>query len=393
MTCPATPSRKGSSLFSALKAPLAAPLAALLLLGLGLGGCAKKAPATIPQIISSQPRVAAQETPDFFARCLHPAGQELKTWKDLAPTIRKSLNYVEKKNPSAVAVSRPGLRVTFGELADSLQELRSLLPELDANPSLLTQRFRWVEVTGGIMYSGYYEPKIHASRTKTAKYSQPIYALPPDMADYKKKHGKYYSREDIDGPRKVLAGRGLELAWADPVDVFFLQIQGSGRLLFDDNTSAYLNYAGQNGHKYRASGRIIVSQGYKLKRGDILEQRAWFKRYPERMNKVFFANPSYVFFKYSSRGSVGAMGQSLDDWVSLATDRNFLPLGGIVAYGVNIPDRERGTSPLRGIGLAQDTGGAIKRNRIDVYCGGEDKGIYVSATLDAKGPAWLLLKK
>ena len=367
--------------------------AAMLLLMLGLVGCAgKKAPVQY-RPAPAQPAVAVQETPAAFTSLLHPANQELRSWKDMAPTIRKSLNYTERKPSSAIAVSRPGLKVTYGELTESLQLLRSLLPQLDANPSLLLQHFRFVRVDPYIKYSGYYEPVIHASRTKTAKYSQPIYALPPDMASYRRKHGRYYSREDIDGPRKVLAGKGLELAWADPVDVYFLQIQGSGRLLFDDNTSAYLNYAGQNGHKYRASGRIIVSQGYKLERGDILEQREWFKRYPERMNRVFFANPSYVFFKFSTRGSVGAMGQPLDDWVSLATDRNFLPLGGIVAYGVNIPDRTYGTTGLRGLGLAQDTGGAIKRNRIDIYCGGADKGIYVSAKLDAKGPAWLLLKK
>ena len=83
------------------------------------------------------------------------------------------------------------------------------------------------------------------------------------------------------------------------------------------------------------------------------------------MREILNDNPSYVFFKYSGRGPTGAMGQVVDDWLSLATDRTFIPLGSIVAYGVNIPDQRRGKYPLRGIGFAQDVGGAIKKNRID----------------------------
>ncbi|MDO5538014.1 MAG: MltA domain-containing protein [Desulfovibrionaceae bacterium] len=364
-------------------------LALCLILPLALvSGCAKKpAPQPMP------PRVALAETPQFFADHLHPAGQELDSWKEMAPTIRKSLNYTERRDPDDIAVSRQGLTVTWGELADSLRELRALLPELDKNPGLLLERFRWVEVSGGIAYSGYYQPLIRASRTKKGPYTQAIYAKPPELDSYRRRHGRFHSREAIDGPRQVLAGRGLELAWADPVDVYFLQIQGSGKLVFDDDTTAYLNYDGQNGHKYRASGRIIRELGWKLNRGDVLEQRAFFKKYPERQHPVFFQNPSYVFFRYSTRGATGAINEQVDDWLSLATDRRFLPLGGIIAYGVNIPDRKEGTIPLRGLGFAQDTGGAIKRNRIDVYCGDTERANYVASFLDAKGPAWLLLKR
>lgn len=370
--------------------PRTLAVCALLVLVLALAGCSSKKPVGDT---SAGPRVALAETPQFFTSCLRPSGQEMDSWKEMGPSIRKSLTYTERKDQSAVAVRRKGLTVTWGELSDSLRELRKVLPELDKNPQLLTQRFRWVRVEEGIAYSGYYQPVIEASRTKQGRYTQAIYALPPDLASYRQRHGSYYSREAIDGPRQVLAGRGLELAWADPVDVYFLQIQGSGMLVFDDDTTAYVNYAGQNGHKYRASGRIIREMGWKLKRGDILEQRAWFKQHPDRMNKVFFANPSYVFFKFSTRSATGAINQTVDDWLSLATDRNFLPLGGIVAYGVNIPDRKEGTVPLRGIGFAQDTGGAIKRNRIDIYCGSTDRANYVASFLDARGPAWLLLKR
>ncbi len=87
------------------------------------------------------------------------------------------------------------------------------------------------------------------------------------------------------------------------------------------------------------------------------------------------------------------MGYTVDDWLSLAVDRSFIPLGAIVAYGVNAPDRKLGKIPLRGIGFAQDVGGAIKRNRIDIFCGGNERANYVASHLDAKGPAWILLAK
>ena len=214
--------------------------------------------------------------------------------------------------------------------------------------------------------------------------------MPPDLNSVIAKRGQYYDRRTIE-EKQVLAGKGLELAWAaDPVDVFFLEIQGSGRLIFDDGTQAYVNYAGQNGHKYKSSGRIMREK-HLLQRGDIFEQREWFKNNPGRVREILNDNPSYVFFKFGTRGPMGAMGYQVDDWLTLATDRGFIPLGSIVAYGVNIPDEAKGKIPLRGIGFAQDVGGAIKRNRIDIFCGGNDRSNYVASHLDAKGPAWVLL--
>lgn len=332
------------------------------------------------------------ESPEFFAQRLAPRNQELTSWTDLAPSLRKSLVYVKSKPVGAVAVSRPGLRVTWGELRRTLEELRAMLPQLDADPTLLLQRFRWVAVPGGISYSGYYEPVVRASRTRKPGYEHPIYKRPPDLSRVRARRGRYYDRRTIE-TKGVLAGKDLELAWAaDPVDVFFLEIQGSGRLIFDDGTQAFVNYDGQNGHKYKSSGRIMREKGL-LKRGDIFEQREWFKNNPDRVWEILLENPSYVFFKFGGRGPTGAMGQVVDGWVSLATDRNYIPLGAVVAYGVNAPDQTYGTVPLRGIGLAQDVGGAIKSRRIDIFCGGDERANYVASHLDAKGPAWVLLLK
>lgn len=365
-------------------------LAALaLVLCVFLAACGHKA---APPARPSGPAVTAGESAETFLSRLAPANQELTSWKDMGPTVRKSLLYVNSKPQGAWAIRRPGLEVTWGELSRTLTRLQQLLPRLDAEPRLLAENFRWEPVPGGIDYSGYYEPRVAASRTKKPGYEQAIYAVPPDLARVRAKRGRYYDRRTIE-EGQVLAGRGLELAWAkDPVDVFFLEIQGSGKLVFDDGTEAYINYAGQNGHKYKSSGRIMREKGL-LKRGDIFEQREWFRNNPDRVREILNDNPSYVFFRFGGRGPTGAMGHTVDDWLSLATDRGYIPLGAVVAYGVNIPDETFGSVPLRGIGFAQDVGGAIKRNRIDIFCGGNERANYVASHLDAHGPAWVLLAR
>lgn len=338
------------------------------------------------------PAVSLEESPHVFVSRLSPASQELGSYTEMASTIRKSLAYVNSKPQDAVAIAAPHLKVTWGELSRTLVKLRDVLPDLAKDPSLLERDFRWVELPGGIAYSGYYEPRVRASRTRKPGYEHPIYKVPPELEQVKKKKGRYHDRRTIEAGQ-ALAGRGLELAWAaDPVDVFFLEIQGSGRLVFDDGTEAYINYAGQNGHKYKSSGRIMREKGL-LSRGDIFEQREWLRNNPDRMWEILHDNPSFVFFKFGGRGPTGAIGHTVDDWLSLATDRKWIPLGAVVAYGVNIPDQKKGEIPLRGIGFAQDVGGAIKRNRIDIFCGASDRSNYVASHLDASGPAWVLLAR
>lgn len=376
---PAYNFRRGARLWAALG----------IALTLLTAGCAKSP--TVPAAPVFSPAPVSMESPETFVHNLRPEGQELQTWQDLAPTLRKSLRYVNAKDPQGVAIQRPGLRLTWGEMAHTLRTLQILLPLLDAQPELFLQRFRWVPVEEGIKYSGYYEPQIAASRTPKPGY-HPIYRRPPDLAAHRAKGRLYHSRKAIDG-RGVLKGKGLELAWAkDIVDVFFLQIQGSGRLVFDDGTTAFINYDGQNGHKYKSSGRIMAAKGL-LREGHIYEQRQWFKDNPHRVWEILQDNPSYVFFRFGTRGPTGAMGHVVDGWMSLATSRAFIPLGSIVAFGVNIPDQEKGQLPLRGIGFAQDVGGAIKKNRIDIFCGGDERANYVASHLDNSGPAWVLVAK
>lgn len=332
--------------------------------------------------------VDLDETPEYFTRNLRPQDQKMRSWRELEPSIKKSLRYVQSKPKSAKAIARPGLTMTWGEMEKTLLRLQELLPKLDQNPNLFTSNFEWIPITDGIMYSGYYSPVVKASLTPKKGYTHPIYRRPPEL----KNGTKYFTRRQIEGEKK-LANRGLELAWAeDPVDVFFLEIQGSGCLLLDDGRKVCINYDGKNGHRYKSSGKIMGEKGL-LKRGDIFEQRKWFKEHPDRVTEIFYDNPSFVFFKLGGNGPTGAMGYIVDDWKTLATDRSFIPLGSIVAYGVNIPDPKWGNMGLRGIGFAQDVGGAIKKNRIDIYCGSDFRANFVASFLDADGPAWVLKAK
>lgn len=372
-----------------LQTPIRRFFVALVLMSMAIGGCGEKhkMPERPPL-----PEVTLGESEAYFASQLRPSNQDLTSFTEMAPTISKSLAYVRSKPQEALAINAPHLKVTWGQMTKTLLRLRELLPLLQSNPRLLEENFRWLPIPGGIDYSGYYEPQVAASRIKKPGYEHPIYKVPPELNAYRRKNGRFYDRRTIE-EKQILAGRDLELAWAkDPVDVFFLAIQGSGRLVFDDGTTAYINYAGQNGHKYKSSGRIMREKGL-LKRGDIFEQRQWFKDNPDRVKEILHENPSFVFFKFGGRGPTGAMGHTVDDWLSLATDRKFIPLGAIVAYGVNIPDEKLGRKPLRGLGFAQDVGGAIKRNRIDIFCGSDARANYVASHLDARGPAWVLVAK
>jgi membrane-bound lytic murein transglycosylase A len=120
--------------------------------------------------------------------------------------------------------------------------------------------------------------------------------------------------------------------------------------------------------------------------------KAWLRANPSRQEELFMQNPSYVFFRWGS-APLGAMGAPVHPWVSLAVSRPFIPLGAVVAYGVNLPEAAGGSLPFRGIGLAQDVGGAIKGNRIDIFCGEGARAAHIAGHLDAQGEAWVLLAK
>lgn len=220
------------------------------------------------------------------------------------------------------------------------------------------------------MFTGYFEPELYGSRTRTARYKYPIYAMPRDV----KTAGQWYTRRQIleDG---VMDGLNLEICYVDdPVELFFLQIQGSGRVRLPDGSFLRVGFSGSNRHNYRSIGQEMVRRGiYEPHQVSAEVIKNWVQRNPEDGKELLFHNPSYVFFREVSevpadKGPLGAMNRSITTMRSIAVDPKFTPLGAPVWI------EKDGKAPLRRLMIAQDTGSAIKgAQRADVFFGTGDK--------------------
>jgi membrane-bound lytic murein transglycosylase A len=262
--------------------------------------------------------------------------------------------------------------------------------------------FDWVQVGDGKAFAtGYYEPEIEGSREPLPGYT-PVYRLPPDLIRCTKPDGStgrgridetgactlYFTRPEIDDG--ALAGKGLELAWAkDPVDLFFLEIQGSGRIRMPDGSVMRIGYAGQNGRDYVAIGRVLRDQGILPPGGAHMEAiKAWIRANPEQGRDLMRQNLSYIFFKeLTGPGPLGALNVAVGPRATVAADPNFVPLGAPVYLQL---DRREAS----GIWVAQDTGGAIKgANRFDTFWGAGTEAVTIAGGMSASGEALILLPK
>ncbi|WP_186456941.1 murein transglycosylase A [Sphingomonas suaedae] len=268
--------------------------------------------------------------------------------------------------------------------------------------------FETVQIADGKAFAtGYYEPEIAGSRTRRPGYEVPVYGRPADLIDVDlgtfsdALKGKSI-RGRVDGTRFVpyhdrtaieqgaLANRGLEIAWAaDPVELFFLQIQGSGRLRQPDGSVMRIGYASQNGRDYTGIGKLMLDRGL-LERGQASMQgiMAYLRANPEQGRAIMRENKSYVFFReLTGPGPLGALGVPVTGLASVAADPKFVPLGAPVFLSMDRQD-------ANGLWVAQDTGGAIKgANRFDTFWGAGDDARAIAGGMSARGTAWLLLPK
>ncbi len=358
-----------------------------------------------------------QETARNLVHSVSIRNQGFSSWTELARPLDASLAYIAAKNPEDIALTQSDLSITWGEFADTLTHLRSLLPRLDADPELLSREFVFLRLEEGARFSGYYGAEVLASRQRTEEFRHPIYKRPPDLhsvllgqfspelvglrlvyrIDGKGEIHPYHTRAAIE--RGILGGQ--ELVWLNnPIDVYFLQIQGSGRIRFEDGSTINVLYDGDNGRPYRSLGRDMIDLGF-IAPEDISMQsiRAWLAAHPERRDALLQANERFVFFKLEHTDIVGAMSSPLTPYVSLAVDRRVFPLGVPLFFRVQLPgtdpsgSRRLPDTPLVGLGFAQDTGGAIKKNRIDLFCGFGERASFEAGHLNTKGDVWLLLRK
>ena len=268
------------------------------------------------------------------------------------------------------------------------------------------ENFELVKVGDGKAFvTGYFEPQIAGSRVQGPGYEVPIYAKPDDLVETDPataaardtiKRGRlengvmvpYYERAEVEDG--ALAGRGLEIAWAaDPIDFFFLQIQGSGRLKLPDGSIMRIGYASQNGREYTGIGKLMKDRGL-LEPGQTSMQGivTWLRAHPEEGRAIMRENKSYVFFReLTGPGPLGGLGHPVTPRGSVATDPRFVPLGAPVLLHL---DR----TEANGLWIAQDTGGAIKgSNRFDTFWGAGEEAARIAGGMVGRGTALILLPK
>jgi len=261
--------------------------------------------------------------------------------------------------------------------------------------------------------TGYYEPLLRGSRTQTARYRFPVYGVPDDLLTLDlpafsaeprdarararldgKRVVPYFDRAQIEASSAPLRGR--EIAWVDDlVELFFLQIQGSGRLDLEDGSVMRVGYADHNGHGYRSIGRLLIDRGELTPdRASMQGIKAWAQQNPDKLRAVLDYNPRYVFFRELPQGlggPLGAQGVPLTARRSIAIDPRFVPLGAPVFLSTTWP---LSTKPLNQLMLAQDTGSAIRGAvRADFFWGYGDEAGREAGRMKQALRMWLLLPR
>lgn len=300
--------------------------------------------------------------------------------------------------------------VTRGEYVQALSELRDVLERASSNEEkikFVRNRFRFFEIYGGknwgeILLTSYFEPIISGSSVRTSTHSLPLYAKPTDLVTIDLKEfserfkgenalkgrlheGKvvpYYTREEIDG-RGVLKGKQLELCWVDPIEAFFLHIQGSGTVRLEDGSEIFITYADKNGRRYEAIGKFLKER---IAPNKVTMQRveaALREMSVQERDELIYRNPSYVFFKKSPQRAITSLGVPATPGRTIAADPKYAPKGALALLSFSKPilsdDSPSTSEPTREVEITrfvldQDSGGAITgTDRVDLFWGRGDE--------------------
>ena len=352
-------------------------------------------PATQPV---SKPTTAAQagiqSGPNFASFAINPDGARAALL-----AFRTSCNGLQRRTDTS------GL-TRAGDWSQACSQAAGW-PEGDA-ANFFANQLAVVQVGDGKAYAtGYYEPEIAGSRTPAPGYEVPVYKKPPDLVEGdlgdfypdlkgKKIRGKVQGGKLIPYPDRgqiedgALKNRKLEIGYAaDPVEFFFLQVQGSGRLRLPDGSVMRIGYDGQNGREYVGIGKLMRDRGL-LGPGQLSMQgvMAWLRANPAEGDAIMRENKSFVFFReLTGAGPIGAMNVPVTGRVTVAADPAFVPLGAPVLLQL---DR----AEANGLWVAQDTGGAIKgSNRFDTFWGAGDDARTIAGGMSGRGRAWLLIPR
>jgi membrane-bound lytic murein transglycosylase A len=316
--------------------------------------------------------------------------------ESLRTALRRSLEYLHRLPAERVVGEQPR-RLTAGEVADALQSFETLLDQWACRACFgreIADRFEIIpssaeENAAEVLFTGYYQPVIEGSLAPTDEFRIPLYGKPADLITAAGESGEtrtgrleqgklipYHSRREID-ELGALTGRGLEIAWVkDPVDAFFLHIQGSGIIRLPDGGELSVGYAAQNGWPYRSIGRLLIDNGEIAKEEMSMQRlRRFLADQRSRQNEIFAYNESYVFFRVNPAGAIGSLEVPVTAGRSIATDARLFPKGALALMQTEIPLIDNagnltGWRPVARFVLNQDTGGAIRGpQRVDYYFG------------------------
>jgi membrane-bound lytic murein transglycosylase A len=271
------------------------------------------------------------------------------------------------------------------------------------------------------LITGYYEPLLKGDRVRTARARYPLYAVPDDLISVDlasiypelknlrlrgrlvgNKLMPYPTRKEIEAAAKGNGNgsgypfKGKPIAWAeDPVELFFLQIQGSGRIELPDGSHMLVGYADQNGYPYKSIGKLLVERNeLKLEQASMQGIKDWGMKHPDKLPELLASNPSFVFFRELPNGlsgPLGALGVPLTGGRSIAVDPRYIPLGAPVFLATTQPNS---ALPLNRLVMAQDTGGAIRGGvRADMFWGFGDAAGELAGKMKQRGKMWVLLPK
>jgi len=355
-----------------------------------------------------------------------PAFSDDLSMESLEIAITRSLRYYDRLPEGRILRVGPA-RYTAGEMKETLKVFLSILKSPDPwtqKERKITESFDIYRATGSgiqgtVLFTGYYEPVLKASMVETVEYRYPIYRAPKDLLfinleKFRERYKgerlvariekgeivPYYSREEIDG-EGALKGKGLEIAWfADPVDIFFLHIQGSGKICPAGGNCFQVSYALANGRPYRSIGKFLMDQG-KILPGNMSTPaiKQHLRENPDELTEILHYNESYVFFRTVKEGPVGSLDVPVTAGRSIATDQTIFPRGALAFIRTRKPVVDANgqvsawTSFSRFV-LNQDTGGAIVGpGRVDLFCGTGSEAGAVAGYMKEEGELYFLVMK
>lgn len=355
-----------------------------------------------------------------------PKASEVQQWRDdlgfasLEDAVNQSIRYYQRV-PQAQAYRYGDISYSPKEMKASMRLFLEIMriPDETQRFRQLLKKFMFIESKndeGEAFFTGYYEPILEGSLQRTERFTVPLYSKPDDLIEadlglfreeWKGKRivGRveedrfvpYDSREEI-VYRRSLEDRARPIAYVEnDIELFFLQIQGSGLIKLPNGTLKRVNYAGGNGHPYRSIGRLLLDR-IPLEKMSMQALKRYLYNHPEEVKEILTHNPSYTFFREVEEGPLGCLEVPLTPERSIAMDRNLIPRGSLAFIQTPYPVFDGGRlltwEPMRRFVVVQDTGGAIQgHGRVDIFWGNGRKAELTAGHMRQIGRVFLLVAR